>query len=234
MRNSLLVGVALFGIVSSAQGADRTSVADYFQNDHLRPSISPSLGGFVVGGIGGHTWGEAKFTSPLLPDEDFTDDSNGWDGGVLVGYEFVSGGWFTGLEILGAFGGPEKDSDLGAGIAGSYGVDAHVDARIRTGFMATDRLAVFAIVGGTFARLEVEASDGVILYDTEDWQLGVIGGAGLEYLLTQHLSIAAEYTYTALEEESYFDVVMPDGSIDSLITADGSFHAVRGAVRFRF
>lgn len=220
-----LVGLGTFcGITTLAQARDYGAREQTFQNDVMRRSLKPSLGGFVVGAAGGFTWGQAEFSSPLVPGVKFTDDLEGWNGGVLVGYELTNGPYFTGFELLGAYGGPQKDYDFGGGMRADYGVEGHIDFRIRAGALVMDRVAVYGIGGATSAKLMTELSDGVNSYEQDEWRWGWLAGAGLECLLTSNLSVAVEYTYTGLEEKTYAGI----------LTVDGDFDAVRAAGRVRY
>lgn len=59
-------------------------------------------------------------------------------------------------------------------------------------------------------------------------------GAGLEYALTDHVSLKGEYLFTDLGTKSH-SVVSPDDSTES-VTWSGSaqFHAARVGLNYRF
>ena len=225
-RTLLLSATALAASVATASAADYSATGNLFQGDVLRPSITPKLGGFVFGVVGGYTFGEVEPSAWFLPSGKADDDLTGPDGGLLVGYELTNGPFFTGFELLAIAGGPGNEYDYEDGGSLDFSVDGHVDARFRSGWMFTDRIAGYGIIGATVARISVEASDGFDDYGGEDWVLGWVGGGGLEFLINQNLSIAAEYNFTGLEQESYDE--------EDNVTIDSSFHAVRGALRARF
>jgi outer membrane immunogenic protein len=174
---------------------------------------------------GGYTFGTAEFSTPLLPGFVLEDDLNGWDGGIVAGYDLQNGSFFTGIELLGAIGGPEETHRFGP-FSVTYGIDAHIDARIRAGFLASDILALYAIGGGTYARTFAELADGGVgPVKEEEWRLGWLLGLGGEVLVTSNLSLGAEYTFTDLRAKDHFG---------GLLTTDGYFNAVRAAARYRF
>ena len=225
-RNLVFALAAIPALLGAAEAADYTPAAQFFQGDVLRPSITPKLGGFVVGAIGGYTFGEVDHSASFLPSLGEDEDLTGADGGFLVGYELTNGPFFTGFELLAFAGGPENSYDFDGGVTLDYGIDGHVDARFRSGWMFTDRIAGYGIVGATVARVSLDASDGQVDYEDEDWLLGWVGGGGLEFLLNHRFSFAAEYTFSGLEQETYGD--------DEDLTVDSGFHAVRAALRARF
>jgi opacity protein-like surface antigen len=218
LRHSFLGSLAIFcGLASLAHASD-------YQYGSYRGSNKFPLGGLVIGAAAGFTWGETEFSVPGVPGAEFTDDLDGWEGGLLVGYEFTNGPYFTGFELLGAYGGPQKDYNLGGGVRMEYGVEGHIELRIRAGALAADRVAVYGIAGATSAKLESEGSDGLNSFEGDEWRWGWVAGGGLEFLLTPTHSVAVEYTYTGLEEKTYAGI----------LTIDGDFHAVRAAGRARF
>ena len=226
-RKSALAIAAACSLAGAAHSADYTSTANLFQGDVLRPSITPKLGGFVVGAIGGYSFGEidgsASFVWSLAEDEDAT----GPDGGLLIGYELTNAPFFTGFELLAIAGGPQNEYSFEGGANLDYSVDGHVDARFRSGWMFTDRIAGYGIIGATVARVSVEADDGFgTEYDDEDWVLGWVGGGGLEFLVNHRFSLAVEYTFTGLEQETYGE--------NEELTVDSGFHSARAALRARF
>jgi outer membrane immunogenic protein len=209
----------------AAMAVTGAEAADYGFPGYLieQPAV-PQFGGFYLGVVGGYTFGRAEFSSPLVPGFVLKDDLDGWDGGIVAGYDLQSGSYFTGIELLGALGGPQETHVFGP-FSFDYGIDAHVDARIRAGFLASDALALYAIGGATYARTFAKLSAiGFGTLEDEEWRAGWLAGAGGEFLLTPSFSIGAEYTYTSLGSKTHF----------GLVTSDGYFNAVRAAARYRF
>jgi hypothetical protein len=116
------LALALFGIGGPAVAGD-------MYNTPLRPSLVPN-NGFTVGLIGGYDLGRVK----VAVDPDALSSSlNGFDGGVLFGYDFENDGYFTAFELAGILGGPTKTYTVDPYTL-TLGINGHVDARIRAGY----------------------------------------------------------------------------------------------------
>lgn len=218
--NATVASAAMISMTVGAAAAAESGLPGYF----TEPPAIAQFSGFYLGAVGGYTFGTAEFSTPLVPGFVLEDDLDGPDGGIVAGYDLQNGSYFTGIELLGALGGPEETHVLGP-FSLTYGTDAHVDARIRAGFLASEMLALYAIGGGTYARIFARlAGGGLGTLEDEEWRLGWLVGAGGELLVTPHFSVGAEYTYTDLRSRTYFGV----------LTTDGYFNAVRASARYRF
>ncbi|MGL4286793.1 MAG: outer membrane protein, partial [Phreatobacter sp.] len=80
-----------------------------------------------------------------------------------------------------------------AALAGMIAPQWYAAAKLRYG-LAFDRLLPFGIAGLALVRRESISGD---LGDSR-WQAGYLFGAGLEYALTDTISIKAEYNYLTL------------------------------------
>lgn len=178
--------------------------------------------GFYLGAIGGYTGGEAVFSTPLYPDFSLADPVNGWDGGVLIGYQFKTDDYFSALEIAGLLGGPSNTIVVDPASL-SYGIKSHIDARVRAGYQAPGGIGYNGIVGLSFNNLSIEATDGVDRVSYKENQMGWLIGAGIDYEIAPRITIGAEYTYNQLFDKVY------DG-----VTVGGHYHAFRVATRAGF
>lgn len=179
--------------------------------------------GFYLGAIGGYTGGEAVFSTPLYPDFSLADPINGWDGGILVGYQFKTDDYFSAIEIAGMLGGPNKTYTY-APYSLEYGIDGHIDARVRAGYQAPGGIGYNGIVGLSYNNLSIQLSDGVDTYSTNEGQMGWLIGAGIDYEIAPRITIGAEYTYNQLFDKTY----------DGILTVGGHYHAFRVATRAGF
>lgn len=157
--------------------------------------------GFYVGAQGGYQTGESRITeffagtglptgfAPLI-------DIDGWSGGAHLGYNHQFDSWVVGVEA---------DAEL-ADIRGRYrGLvifdsrqDWEASARLRLGVTPIDRLLIYATGGlavtGVKSRFDLPT---VPLTGTwHDTATGWTFGAGLQYAITDHVSVRGEYRYS--------------------------------------
>ena len=186
---SLVAAVAAFGFVNAASAADMPMKSP-------APMMAPAYNwtGFYLGINGGYGWGST--TGAALPT--FTGSNPNITGGLVggqIGYNFQMGNWVLGLEA---------DYDWaninGATLTGgSITVNNLGSARGRLGY-AWDRVLVYGTGGFAWGAM-TGAGFGV----SESHTLtGWAAGGGLEYGVTQNLSVKGEYLYTSLSAQNYF------------------------------
>lgn len=176
----------------------------------------------------------------------FEDDSDGFVGGVHIGYDYELGSAFGGgALVIGAVADLSYvDIERFGGL--SDGIDI-IAARQELEYLATARLRV----GAGFERVLVYATGGLAVGDVEtsivntltndgqsksDTRVGYAVGAGVDFLVTQNLSLGVEYLYTDLGSEdlsqSFND---PDyGTLGIVSNEDFDFHTVWAKASFRF
>lgn len=117
----------------------------------------------------------------------------------------------------------------------------------RLGFLAMDNALIYALGGYSQAKVQSELSflyeDYGVEMSNNDWQDGWFIGGGLETLLTQNISLKAEYRYNDYGKVSNghsFEVIQEDGHEydnyyeDASQKADITVHSVRAVLSYRF
>jgi len=187
MKQLLAASVAVVSLVTAAQAQDRFDWT-----------------GLYVGVEGG--FGESS--------TDFAASSTAFAGSygenVFLGGLFVGGDWQAGPFVVGALadvdwtsGGTIEFGNVdpvtaGKGEAYTYDVDWVATARARVGYTPTERLLVYATGGVAAGRFEATSynypafgSPASASFSGVKW--GGVGGAGVEYQLSRHLSLKGEY-----------------------------------------
>lgn len=158
--------------------------------------------GFYVGGQLGYTaGGDADYRFAGLPVSPFnyTHDLRGVLGGVYAGYNYqLHNGLVIGGELDIAWG----DRTGASQAPGDPTYEAHsrisqtVSARARLGY-GIDRFLPYVSAGAAFGRLDFQESFNGALLDTGSAGLtGWTFGAGLDYAVTDTISLRGEYRYT--------------------------------------
>jgi outer membrane immunogenic protein len=192
--------------------------------------VSDVWTGPYIGAFGGYASLEADGTF------DFTEIE---DGGPVEG--FLLGGQIGyNKQFESAVLGLEADiawSDADGTLQNEEGEEAETDmdylatVRGRAGmvFGETDSTLLFATAGVVFGGFEIEADDGEEgIASDENTHFGLVVGAGVEHLVTDSISIKAEYNYMMLGTEDYDDI---EGRGEN-ISFDG--HVVKLGVNFHF
>lgn len=222
-------------ILVAATGA--TLAADVVVTEPV-PEIAPA--GFVwtggyIGLQGGWQWGrdhtaESLGGVPTGIDEDL--DSDGFIGGVHVGYNWQSGQIVYGAEADVEF----STVDGGYRIAGPDGTDFDMDwqasVRARLGYVPTERLLIYGTAGVAFGDLEYTyVNDETTFESFSSTEVGWTVGVGAEYAFTDNLTARLEYRYTDFGDVSNLSAVaFPGFTYDH----DPQFHAVRAGVSYKF
>lgn len=183
----------------------------------------PDWGGFYIGGFGGYKFANGQIDADfggdwdLIPDErdllegagseDF--DYSGFEAGGLIGYNFQFNNWVFGLEGSGGYLWL-RDSD-GSNISGIN--DYHVSTSLKSHYLGT----LGPRIGYAFCRWLPYITGGVAIGDVdfdqsfripgsdfghfgseEETKVGWMAGGGLEYALTNHWRVRAQYQYIDL------------------------------------
>lgn len=114
-------------------------------------------------------------------------------GGVQAGYNWQTGPWVLGAEADIGYGHPSKTKAFGIntlkteeGVAGTV--------RARAGY-AFDRFLVYGTGGLAWANFDTRANDGFTSEKKNDTRVGWTVGGGLEYAVTNNVSVKGEYLY---------------------------------------
>jgi len=175
-----------------------------------------------------------------------------------VGYDFRSPGSnvvFGGLFEVSA----EDGSDATSGFSttpASYTLTRDIDyalsLRARAGFVMGERALVYATGGASYARINhtFDTSNGANTFtsvDDDKMQWGYQAGGGVEFMLTDALSLGVEYLYHNYQDDDYY-VAVGQGTADPLVNPfllvsggtdisssnNFDFHTIRATVGFHF
>ena len=184
---------------------------------HLAQAASATWSGFYFGAnlgwaSAGSDWDNLASTAAFvdtLPPAQFSERMSGGLGGVQVGYGLQSGPFVYGVEALvnGSLVDGESLSSFGA-------ADDRFELKMKALLAATGRLgyawdnALFYVKGGVAAALL-----NAIVTDTgppttgsgrdRRWRIGPTLGVGVEYALTQTISLGLEYNYVHLSDANF-------------------------------
>ncbi len=165
--------------------------------------------GFYAGVHAGYGFGETQATDTAaggawnVAGDTFTADTNGFVGGAQMGFNHQLDSLVFGIEAdagyLGAGGSEPTQNSTGVPFDTIVSSDGglYATARLRAGF-AFDRALIFATGGLLGADLGSKVDDSLaaqVHTDDTGFQVGWTVGAGLEFAMTDQLSLKAEYLY---------------------------------------
>lgn len=173
--------------------------------------------GFYAGANLGYGWAEIEQGGFAF------DDINGVFGGVQAGYNYDFGGFVLGVEGDVQLSDIKYSEDLGGGVTGELGIDFFGTVRARAG-LAVDRFMPYVTGGVAWARGSISVSGGGGSVEFTDNYLGWTVGGGLEYAVTDNVTVKGEYLYTDFGAADF------DTGVDVNLTS----HVVRAGVNFKF
>ncbi len=205
---AILALVGAFGVSTSAMAADLGIISQPAPEAFVQ-SGAFDWTGFYVGVNGGYGWAEAEALGVSF------DDIEGGFGGVQAGYNYDFGGFVLGAEADVQFSGVEGDIPA----VGSASLDNFGTVRARAG-VALDRFLPYVTAGLAWGNATIDTSAG----DLDDNYVGWTIGAGLEYAVTDNVTVKAEYLYTDY------------GSADfgTPLDFDLTSNVVRAGINFKF
>lgn len=204
-RLSMLAGALLVALPIGASAASAADVA--------APAIDPWTG-FYLGAQAGYLQGSDSNTDLCLKATGFGHECVGRDinfgsaspDGVTVGgylgYNHRIQNFVLGVEGDVNWDNASGNNDFGQGV--SYGLDLNWDAAIRArlGYVIDERALLYVTGGPSWLNTEVQADKVCASVSTGDYSCGDSAtefgwqlGGGLEYALTEHLSVKAEYLH---------------------------------------
>ncbi|MGP0061260.1 MAG: outer membrane protein [Beijerinckiaceae bacterium] len=218
-----LAALAVLTLASGALGADlpsRSSAAYY-----PAPPIF-TWTGLYLGANGGYGIGRGTYGGGA----DFGDQAGGIFG-VTAGYNYQSGSLVAGIEADLDFAGIAGTSIPKASTFTSGDTTSVGTLRGRFGY-AVDR-ALFYFTGGyTGANMRGSLADNStnpnLFFNQSNYLNGYVLGLGLEYALTNNVSVKAEYLYSYYGKANYFG-----GTVDS-INAGTNFSTLKAGVNYHF
>lgn len=215
MTKTTLTAVALLG----ALGMAPANAADVYERGSLKDAPAPyaepyqNWSGWYFGGNAGGVNDEGtdfRFAQGFQGDVDDFDDDDDFEfvGGVHAGYN-----WQWAQKVFGI----EGDINF------ADGLDYLASIRGRLGFAITDNVLLYGTGGVAFLGLDDEFG-----FEDDDNKVGFVAGGGLEFKVSQNVSIGAEGLYYNFED-SEFDVLDTVGVAGE---SDVDFWTVRGRVTY--
>lgn len=190
--------------------------------------------GFYAGVFGGVGAADFELTPVGVPGAGFLSTGRGALGGVQVGYDYQIDSFVLGAVADIALSGVEGRASIGGGLGFEYTsrLEYLGTVRARAGFLPTDDLLVYAHGGFAYGRSNPTLSlggvpaPGFVATNRTGWTIG----AGVEYAVTENISLQTEYAYTDLGAPTVSDAaLLPASATESL-----KLHTVKAGVNFRF
>jgi len=197
---------------SSALAADLGAVNTVTPFDQTIPE-SVSWTGFYAGLNGGYGW--AQFG--------VVEDLEGLFGGIQAGYNYDFGGFVLGVEGDVQLSGINFEQDFVGGGKSYIELNSFATLRARAG-ITIDRFMPYVTGGVAWAKATAGITDGVTTFEADDDYVGYAVGAGLEYAVTDNITVKSEYLYADFGEAD-FDL---GGDVEL------SSHMVRVGLNFKF
>ena len=206
MKKLLVSTAALLGFAGSAMAADLAP--RYAEPMAPMSPYAYNWTGFYLGLHAGYGFG-GDFDA-------LRDGATGFLGGVQAGYNWQYDPFVFGIEGELSY----------SGIGDSFGgVDADLNWKgaitPRLGF-AFDRFMPYVKAGIAFGDVEFSSA----LFDESEMMAGWTVGLGVEYALTNNLSLKVEYDYTDLGRDNFALAAGGNGGYDG--------HEIKAGVNFRF
>ncbi|MGB8277329.1 MAG: outer membrane protein [Methylovirgula sp.] len=222
--SAFLAGAALAALaLDSAAAADlpSRSAAPYYPAPPLF-----TWTGFYVGANAGLNFGQ-------FSDGGSNYFGNGFGGlyGITAGYNYQSGPLVAGLEADLNFGSVNGTGNPYAGVNGYGNVTGNGSLRGRFGY-ALDRALIYVTGGYTGASVKGSVADfggTPNIYASQSAYLnGFTLGGGLEFAVTNNISLKGEYLFNDYGSSPYFS-----GTRDA-ITSGVSFSTLRAGINYHF
>ena len=221
---SAALGTAAFAGTEAYSGKEMKQVAPA-----PPPECDFTWTGFYFGGNAGYGWGHADTDFEPLPDAatfgalnptELDPDPGGFIGGGQVGYNYQVNKWFVlgaetdfqGTDIEGhdstspivEFAGPPNAP--GSFLAAHERMQWLGTVRGRIGFAPICRLLIYGTGGFAYGNVDYSANtnfDNGVTYpvDFTETKTGWTAGGGVEYALTNHWTVRAEYLHYDLGDE---------------------------------
>lgn len=169
----------------------------------------------------------------------FDSDDVGVFGGAQLGFDYEFNNFVVGAVADIAL--TTIETSASGTVAGLGGVEASSEInylgtiRGRLGYAAFDRLLLYGHGGFAYAGVDrsIDVTGVGSIGGDDETKTGYVVGAGLEYAITNNLSIQAEYGYYDLGSDEVFSgPVLGNDNLE--IDEDLDFHAVKAAINYRF
>jgi outer membrane immunogenic protein len=205
IRGTLVSSVALTALTQMSLAADLPNRKEPLP---VFAAIAPTWTGFYVGANVGGVWGRSDIIDTagtyFFPNGASRISRSGVIGGVQAGYNWQISNIVLGVEADVSFSSSSQSaaSDQ-TGLPGTHSsrLSALGTVRARAG-LAFDRFMPYVTGGLAFADLKNSLTDPKFPFTTNrgSTSTGWVVGAGVEYALTQHWTVKAEYLYASFRD----------------------------------
>ena len=239
MKKVLLSSVAFLGLTAGAMAADLPSRT-------MAPAPAPMISavpiftwtGFYVGVNAGYGWGTNEDDTIFIPGHGHVSlgsDDGGFVGGGQIGYNLQLGSFVVGVETDLQFADLNGDDHVFNGVSyGHGGLDYFGTVRARLGF-AMDRALIYATGGFAYGGGDNGGNcligTNLVGCDDDDTSGGWTLGGGVEFAVTNNLTVKVEGLYVNLDrggDDEFFQT----GAFNN--RDDLEFGVVRAGLNFKF
>lgn len=214
IRHTLLVAaaaaLALGSFASAAQAGD--------------------LGGAYLGVNFGHDWTKLETQTSGLTFQPGSADDTGIEFGIAAGYNVVQGGLLLGVELD-----LNNANHVATYAVGTQAVTTELlylaSARARVGYDVGGFVPY--ITGGVAGGESVlKINDAVSNLSSRNLQLGYTIGAGVEFAVTDQISVKSEYSYSNIGTGDAISI--NSGGLSNTVGNHTEVHGIRVGANFRF
>ena len=203
MRRKILAGLSITALLFASGEAEAGQSVAY----------KSSWTGFHAGVTGGYGWGHSELSAIVQGvSEDGNTDLHGGMIGGLAGYDYDFGnGIVAGIVADMSWSGINGGSCIhpsGVSCATSQ-ADMNVDlnwlatARLKAGYKVNDDFLIYATGGLAFGGVDVSVNSPQFHGSDAQTQIGWALGGGVEYRISEPITIGLEYLYVDLGKQSY-------------------------------
>ena len=196
-------------------------------------------------------------------------DGASLQGGLHAGYNWQRGKWVFGLEgdisataldqndtaVASTFLPNNTDRAFTTAVQAKSTVDWYSTLRPRIGYTFTDRVMLFVTGGLAFGEADLREQTAMFAFRDEDPSIdrrsgfdedrgikfGWTAGAGIDFCLTQHITLNFTYLYTDLEDSHagsdisfVSDSIRRSFDVHTTASSDNAFHVFQGGLSFKF
>jgi len=210
----LLASAATFGLAGAALAAD--PILPPPADIYIPEAGGVDWSGFYIGANVGYGWGTVEYDSFAVDDDEY--DVDGWLFGVQAGANAQFDSIVVGIEGDIAWSGLSGTDVIDAGPIDYVERDINWigTVRGRLGF-AAENFLIYGTAGVAFA----DSTATLVDFDGDDYSedsnvhTGWVAGVGAEVLVTDSMSLKAEYLYHSFGSEEYdYDISSGDTSFD--------------------
>lgn len=233
---TLAYSISIFGI-SSVRAADLTiepapaPVAERFAYNWAGLYIG------VHGGIGGGVFDNSYFVETEVGPIGYnaSDRAFGGFGGVQAGYNHqLAPNWVAGVEVDFSLSGikAEHSESSSEGFSSRYAIqiDWFGTLRGRLGY-AQDNVLFYGTGGAAYGRISYSKSNsGGVDEALTDTNLGWAAGAGVEYGITNDITLKTEYLYVDLGSLTATNLIYTGDRVET----DTAFHTLKTGLNYKF